>query len=142
MATGLKLTYNHQCVESRHSEKLYGDWYEKWKLHGVTSAPLTNTDVDCVSFEDVQLGDIVFIVTVVYTTGDSFGVSENGQKDSVYFTKDLDLAYIIKNQIEKSLSGSDIEITLNDGQKLKIYAYWNGYFEKLEEVRVDTIRVS
>ncbi len=74
------------------------------------------------TIEDVELGDIVYVVLAVYGTGDSFG-SDGGQHEVFLVTKDQEEAELKKLTLENT---TDYSVP------------WNGYFEWLQEIKISS----
>jgi hypothetical protein len=101
---------------------------------------------------DVKPGDWVFMVTVTYTTGNSFG-TQSGSKTLAAVLLDADKAFQLADAIkahENKINSSEWKRTPHtweekayiefDGQKISA-GDWTGYFESIDYVNVDRVAV-
>ncbi len=72
------------------------------------------------TIEDVSVGDFVWVVLAVYSTGDSFG-KDGGQCEIFLVTKNREEAYAKKEFLEQV---EDYSVP------------WFGYFESLQEIKI------
>lgn len=90
----------------------------------VNGARITTEDnFDCLHHEDAAVGQTVYLVLAVYTTGDSFH-SCGGQYELCSVWKDATNAYDDLCRLEKSTDSS---------------LPWVGYFEHLDSLQVITL---
>lgn len=85
---------------------------------------------------DFQLGEEAFVFSVIYSDGDTFGHSVgNGEVVWVFKTKEqADKAETLFWENRKAYS---IEFENEDGEKITLSNPGSGYFETLDEVRID-----
>lgn len=88
--------------------------------------PYENADTE----EVIEPGDVLFVVKVTYSTGDTFGRND-GCVDIPFVSKDASLAMEVKEQIQNK--------TYDNPQG---YNPWDGYFEYLQDVEVQTFLVN
>lgn len=90
-----------------------------------------------------------YLLYVEYGTGDSFG-SDGGQLELIDVYEDLGVATEQLNKIEldykiyqKNTYKADynVTLTLGNGKEVKLSCPWKGYFESLEYVQIQTIRL-
>lgn len=108
--------------EDSWSRDSYGGDY--WTT-GVTLTPGAHDSYE--TNEEIAVGDTVYVVSVTYGDGDTFG-SDGGYGQIVYVGKDKELA----EKIEKwcgSASYGDKAPHNND-----FYPYWLGYFNWVQHV--------
>lgn len=138
-------TFHHtNCIHSSREPGDYGSWEESYsttieqKVQKVTKYPDVNSSFD------FNPGDIAYLITVIYSTGDSFGNSERGSVEDVWLFKNPAIAMDFKNHIlsvEKKRSWNTNNKHTdyhyhNDEEGFHFtpqYVHWNGYFEKFEE---------
>lgn len=86
--------------------------------------------------DDVNIGDTVYAVIAVYSTGDTFGNSSGSELELVSIHKSEELAKknVTKLQSENKDERYSMEIELDNGEVLKRYCPWDGYFESLDYV--------
>lgn len=141
-----KVEIERDCYESYHSGEQFGDWSESFsnEFKGIT---LDNSIEypDVVSSLKFKTGDIVYVVWVEYSYGDSFGHADCAGTEVVAVFKDATAAYELKNAIERQDTSSQdwdtkyqLELTTSDGQHFKFSTIsWHDYFGGLDEVHVE-----
>ena len=75
----------------------------------------------------------VYILYVIYSTGDSFGHDENNCFEPIWVFKDRDLMLKAKEIIEQN-DTNPIDLDVGKDRPLSLSASWQGYFERLEDV--------
>lgn len=94
---------------------------------------------------DIDRDKTYYLVSVIYSTGDSFNHHE-GVIDYIEMYENEEMAIATRDMIENSYKSKDkeekysVEILNNSGTPYKISASWVGYFERLEEVRIDCVK--
>lgn len=87
-----------------------------------------------------------YLVSVIYSTGDSFNHNK-GEIDYIEMYEEEEMAIATKKAIEVAYKSKDkedrygVDILNNSGVSYRISASWVGYFESLEEVRIDRIQL-
>jgi hypothetical protein len=93
---------------------------------------------------DVDFGDTIYVVTVVYGTGDTFG-SDGGSCEVLEVFTDaseaLEFANLAENPPEPTGKKTFMYDFYFDYKGKKYHRSWAGYFEWLQEMRVDELRV-
>ena len=124
---------------SEYSEERYGSW-SRDDHYSITCASATKK-LFSTEFElDVSVGDVVFVVYVVYSSGDSFGTS-TGNGDIVCVYKDAEKAVECMRTVEKCQNSYSITLLNNDDEP---FTYGNpaaGYFESLTSCEIQTLVV-
>jgi hypothetical protein len=112
-----------------------------WNFSGIELVNEDGYKVEEVSF-DVQPGDIVHALIAIYSTGDSFGVSEDGRYEVLGIFKSADLAFKNLKGIN-AREGKDfkLKIKMEGGKTFERYCPWDGYFESLSRLEVETFMV-
>jgi hypothetical protein len=114
------------------------DTYTFWNFRGLTRKA---GYWDTFEIPKAWEGKEVFVVWVVYSTGDSFSHSENGSSEGIGIYSTLEEAQGVKEMIEaddKAKShacGYSFSLVLPSGQKLS--TPWKGYFESLTTVEIN-----
>lgn len=102
---------------------------------------------DIASALDIPVGTPCFVVWVEYSTGDSFGHGYRDQHSVIAVFTDKQSAEMLEKEILKNAKdyrtvGSpkaySFKLTTPDGQELEVHESWNGYFESLDEVHVES----
>ena len=101
--------------------------------------------------DDIHIGDIIHMVWVQYSTGDSFGRDEGAYHEIIGLYKTAELADKARKAIEDDRNkpyefgdgGNRCEVPTFDGSGTRPVATfsWKGYFESLDRVEVDVLRV-
>lgn len=145
-------------IEKKYSKKEWGPWKEVYDVE-LESNVVKKIDKlpDEYSFEvvselDLPSGSEAWIVWVVWSSGDSFGWAENRHAEVLaifdhewYAERFAD--YVRNGDYESNnsfLGGTDKPFTFQseDGQEFKYdYIPWDGYFESLEAVHVDKVKI-
>jgi len=93
----------------------------------------------------VEIGDEVHVVYAVYSTGDSFGHDDGAYLEVLSFHKDLEVAKRNEASVNHGHRNNDeryvMTIEFDSGAKVERYCPWDGYFESLDYVRVESFRV-
>lgn len=94
-----------------------------------------------------KLDDRVHIVTVVYSTGDSFG-STSGCTEHVFAFTDAEKAFKLQDLLKKDYKDKP-EYNFGKGGNsfdfygVKINAYtWKGYFERVQRVEITSLHLT
>lgn len=146
--TDLFVQYSSICIHSYRSPEQYGDWSASYDFR-VTGVSLTSSDtymeekLGCLV--DVAPGDPVFVLSMTYSSGDSFGNSD-GNGEILWVFKDSKLALQAKQlwqkENEKDNPEYSIEFEVDGGKKVKLSNPAAGYFENLGHVSIDTFLVN
>ena len=91
-----------------------------------------------------------FLLSVIYSTGDSFG-RDDGRIEYIELYSDESLAKQNADEIEKHYTNHkdsyhnrnkvELMITNQAGKKYAYYCSWIGYFDFLQEARVDAVTI-
>ena len=130
--------YSHNLGGERSDDEWSRDSYlYNWIFSHLVSG---DGEHSC-AVKDLDKNKLLYVVYVVYSTGDSFGYDENARLELIHITHDPDLAYKIKEFIEndnKNQEDYDIYKTKANIDGVEFYTYpWKGYFENLSYVRVE-----
>lgn len=83
----------------------------------------------------VKVGDEVFVVVAVYSTGDSFGHDAGANVEVLGIYKSCGKAKKAKLAADEC-KDSNLVVKTESGKNLELYCPWNGYFESLDYVEV------
>lgn len=136
--TDLYVKYELNTLESYHSGEQYGDWSATYdfKVKGVSlTEPESYGQYDKYSLPDVKMGDMVYVLSMTYSSGDSFG-SSYGNGEVLWVFKDPALAMRAKQTYDKvnredNSHEFSIDIETDDGTKFKMSNPAAGYFENM-----------
>lgn len=139
------------CSHSYYSKKQWGEWESAYTNRFGSIRRLDdhqdNVLPDVTSQLDLKRGDPVYVVWAEWSTGDSFGHSENSESEAFAVFADSYSAeqfskYLQEYTVdEKERWGEPWTVYYEapDGQKIhhsKILP-WDGFFESLTEVHID-----
>lgn len=154
--TKIYYTFDSTSYVTRHS-----DPDERWDADDTSTtwrAPdkISLSKPDTWNFEtddlpwEVKAGDTIFMVWLQYSTGNSFGRNDGEYHEVVGWYQNVDDAIKCQTAIENEdpnyrfeEGGNTIQVPTFDGQATrKLYTgSWKGYFESLDDVQVETVRV-
>jgi hypothetical protein len=98
---GFNVHIDSRLVENKQPTESYGEWYSKYNNIFKSIYP-TETAPDVVTSLDINVEDIVYVIWLERSTGDSFGWGENTEVDVVGVFTDLIIAKQFKNFIEST----------------------------------------
>jgi hypothetical protein len=152
---GYKVDIESYCEHSEYSDEQYGPWSESYSNHLKGIVTKTTEYPDVASIHDVKPGTSVLIVWAEWSTGDSFGHATNRSTEVLGLFLDMAsakaLADGIKNgsksayhsfRTQNKPASDGYDIKTPDGQRFTSgFASWNGYFESLTDVHIDSATV-
>jgi hypothetical protein len=137
-----------RTVRDYSEEGPYGSWstdfqYEglEVKLVGQGQIGWSSSIIET-SFE-AKVGQVVFAVIVVYSSGDSFG-SSSGNTDVAGVYNTAETAYKVRSLImyDNENNQRDFDYLKIEGEPDIYPGTWKGYFESLDSVRIETVLIS
>lgn len=116
--------------------------------HGDTDTDRTLIDAEIVTQEDVYdviadynvcSGDDIYLVSATWSTGNSFGWDHKDCWEAFMVCRTAEHAELVANQIEET----DYEVTVatENGNSYEVRIPWKGYFEYLDFVSVNRLKV-
>ena len=137
----MKLHVEHYgyCEDSYHDGEKYGSWSES-NSHSIKGVCLEvfgsayNYETFGVDYE-VERGDVVFVVTMVYSTGDSFGHA-TGKHEVMWVFKDPKLAHENAKTFKESGDDYTVNIKTESGKTVQLGNPAFSYFDSIENVEV------
>ena len=135
--------YTSQCVFSEREDAPYGAWSER--LESYINAVYVIDD----SYKHSYRGEVflvpdgtekVYVVSMEYSTGDSFGRSE-GELAIIHCTANEDAAHRLAKKITKNSNEFTINFEDDFGREIQIGNPGAGYFESIDCVSVDAFDV-
>ena len=144
---GYQVDISTYCDTQRASEP-YGKWSEDCvnTFRGVKVCPKNGYPSITTTLE-IQPDTPCHVVWLEYSSGDSFGRGRCNHTEILGVFTDLAAAKELANALRNHNVDDDngfgpskwtLELKTNDGQEHKIHCGWLGYFEKLEEVHINT----
>lgn len=141
---GYKLDIEHICTENKESDEPYGDWYRDYS-NDFKEIRKESTYPEISSSLDILPGTIVYVVWAEWSTGDSFGHSENSESEGMGVFLDTKSAIEFKEFLESNSSSNynfkedTKNFVSSDGQEFKFRNFpWSGYFESLSAIHLET----
>lgn len=152
MKYGYSVNINQSLESEQLAEEEYGSWEDCYsnqfeKISKAKEIP------DVVSDFDIQKGEKCWVVWVEYSSGDSFGMSENCSTEVCGVFRDKKCAQELERAIKEQnrvYSQGEFEFgeswedqnkfyfKTSDGQEFQYgFCPWYGYFEVLENVYVE-----
>lgn len=138
--TYLVLDEKHYCTDSHHSNERYGSW---WADHDFT-APTEAYSIPKSSYRafgyvgpELTPGDVLYVLYVLYSSGDSFGNSNRGNYEVLCINKDPSKAAQNLNVVRKVKNPESVQLQLDNGETQSLYCGgWTGYFESVDELEL------
>lgn len=131
--------YDERCTHSEREPVQYGSWEEQYSS-SITNVRRVSDDEDRPYRSDVFVvpegTEQVYVIYMIYSTGDSFGRSE-GNMDIIHVTANEDAAHALADKITKNPDEYSIEFVDDFGRPIKISNRGAGYFERIDYVAVD-----
>ncbi len=93
-------------------------------------------DITVDDFEPIH-GEDYYLLSVEYSTGDSFGHDESERVEDVALYQTRAEAEVVAELIRKGPEKNSFQVKLPNGGS--IYAPWVGYFERLEEIHITRV---
>lgn len=143
MTNPIYVKTNERITHSEREDRKHGNWKveKQSEVLDVVLDRYLNAHSGVEMFEcDAQVGDTVYVVSVTYTTGDSFGNSKGNLAVAGVYNNTKD-AIAVRTKIEEQPRKSGLNVTLSDGTVQKIYGPWMGYFERVEVVDIESFIV-
>jgi hypothetical protein len=136
--------YDERCTHSEREPKQYGSWSEQYSS-SITNVRRISDDEDRPYRSDVfavpEGTDKVYVVYMIYSTGDSFGRRE-GNIDVIHCTAREDAAHALADKITKNADEYSIEFVDDFDRPIKISNRGAGYFESIDYVSVECYTIS
>jgi hypothetical protein len=136
---GYSAHFTRFCTHSEREPEAYGSWSEEYDVD-FDGIEKTKEYPDIVSVHNLKRGDMCYVVWALWSTGDSFGCSRNGEYEALALFIDNAAAEDFRNQLIKSDNGSyeySTVIKCLDGQELTVNKGWTGYFESLSDINIE-----
>lgn len=128
-----------------------GDWDFSWGEENNFNVIAVNTssqsrkpysiNEECVNvnFEASQ-GEKVYVVAMIYSTGDTFG-SSSGNGEVIWVFKDFEYAKRAAESLKEKEKEYSIDFVDETGMHITLSNPGAGYFERIEQIRVESFIV-
>lgn len=134
----LFVQYKQTVISSVIPDEPYGPWSTEldFKPTKVTIDRPTGYEYEAFELDfDVNRGDKVYVLTIIYSSGDSFG-SSTGNGEILWVFKDATKAKEVAKLYDNSESYT-IDILTEKGTKIQLSNPAYGYFENVSSMEVD-----
>jgi len=143
----LYVSVSEVCTYSEREPEDYGSWEERYDFSVVAvhrSKPETLRGWwDGEAFEvpfEVAAGDTVYVLSMSYNTGDSFGRA-SGCGEVLWVFKDEQLAHEACRIWEESENNHSVKFKVESGDTVTLNNPGAGYFETINCVNVESFQV-
>lgn len=133
-----------KTLSSKSAKKRHGDWSAEYQF-GVDGVTL-NKDAYFSPYQfevpyEVNVADVIFVLSMTYSSGDSFGTSR-GHGTVLAIFKDKDLAAEAARLIRSDEDAEYFHFKMEDGTTKEVRNPAYGYFEHITTVSVQGFIVS
>lgn len=136
--------YEERCTHNEREPEQYGSWSEQYSS-SITGVRVVGDDERRSYHSEVftvpEGTDKVYVVYMIYSTGDSFGRSE-GNIDIIHCTASEDAAHALADKITKNADEYSIEFVDDFDRPIKISNRGAGYFESIDYISVECYSIS
>jgi hypothetical protein len=137
-----KLRVIHESYTYKTREPNSDDDWDRGDTHTdhTVNGLVIGEDSNCLSLADVAVGDKIWLVYAIYSTGDSFGHDSNEQIEFFTVHRNEEVARYNARVLEGFDSNADYNrrnkffLSLDDGTQFQTVPPWCGYFESLSAV--------
>lgn len=138
MAKQVRVEYNECCVYSEREDVEYGSWEERYEssieaVHVISEDDRASRSSDIFAVPDDA--NEVYVVYMIYDTGDSFGRSD-GHIDVIHCTANEESAHELAKKITENSEEFTIKYVDDFGREISIRNNAAGYFEHIQYVEV------
>lgn len=136
--TELFLGYKQIQLSNYHSGEEYGDWSTEYEYNitGVYLSKPEHRDFDELGVTSkVEVGDTIYIVYMIFSSGDTFGTA-SGMGETIWAFTNLSAAIKCCQEINKNDSEYTIEFLDDEGQTIKFSNPAAGYFENMHSCEI------
>lgn len=133
------VTYDEMCTHSERESGSYGSWSESYSSSVTGAYRVTDDEKTPYESETFIVPDDateVFVVYMIYSTGDSFGHSD-GNIDIIHCTSDEEAADRLAKYITDNPDEYTIKFTDDFGREISLGNRGAGYFERISYVGVE-----
>jgi hypothetical protein len=116
------------------------DTVTQWDVHGISLSDKDGEYALPVDFP-VQVGDKVYVVYAIYSSGDTFHRDVSSNFEVISFHKNYDIAMKNQEALQELHKNAQMQIEYDSGAVVKRYCPWDGYFESLDNVIVEVYTV-
>jgi hypothetical protein len=137
------VTYDELCTHNEHSGERYGDWSESYSSSVTGAHRIGDDEKTSYNSETFIVPDDateVFVVYMIYNTGDSFG-NADGKIDIIHCTVSEEAADRLAKYITEHPDEFTIKFTDDFGRDISLDNRGAGYFERISYVGIESFAV-
>jgi len=138
----LYVCYNSPCVLDQEPIELYGDWHFEFQFT-VTNVSIDKPEDDHESFTvdfNPIIGEKVFVLVMIFTTGDSFGCS-TGNGEIIWTFSNIETATHARTNILEMIDSQTLNFKTETGTIVKMSNPAYGYFETCTSLTIQEFTV-
>jgi hypothetical protein len=141
---GYKVTIEGTCTVDEWDGEQYGSWHKESDQSIKDLVEKVEEYPDVISTLDIPSGGNALVVWVVWSSGDSFGNHSGGYAEAVGIFTDINAARELQKHIDSIdwQKTHELNFKTSDGQHFDIgFCGWAGYFEHVDSVNLDVVKV-
>ena len=146
--TEVFVQYSEVCTHSEREDVEWGSWSEDWdfSVRSVSTSSRDRYNEEKFTLDiDVKAGDHVFVLYMVYSTGDTFGRA-SGKGEVLWVFKDADTARealrLWKEENDKRDPEYSVKFEDDTGRVIQLSNPGSGYFENVSYIELETFLVN
>jgi len=139
----IRVDYEETCTHSHRENKKYGDWEERHESSVTAAYRIADDENVPYGSESFLISDdaeYVYVIYMIYDTGDSFGRSY-GKIDILHATASEANADALAKQVSENPSEYTIKFNDDFERDISIYNSGSGYFERIQYVGVESFAI-
>lgn len=132
------------CVYSHKSEEEYGSWSQEYNFNVIHVSLEDSNRYTTENFTipgEINSGDEVFVLYMIYSSGDSFG-SSSGNGEVLWVFTDKDIAEAASKIWAASNEIDSVSFKIEDGSTVTLSNQSSGYFENISNVEISSFIVN
>ena len=138
--TGYRVEIDSICTHNHHSGEQFGEWSASY-TNTFKGVSLSEANANLRAPFTAKTGAVVYVVWAEWSSGDSFGSDTCGSKEelAIFQTHAIALEYVQWLQAFDHTDWKPHICKTSDGQEFTHgYLPWQGYFESLEGIYIET----
>lgn len=139
MSTKLKVLYREYTEGPSFFDDDAEEYHHEYTTFSVEGITIDNKHLDIETSLDIKKGEKIYLLYVVYTTGDSFSTNHGGSIEFINVYRDIEIAKENERRIKEFEETNDYHIDLktsNGEGEYRIYTPWVGYFESIDYIEI------
>lgn len=140
----IAVKYDTATIRSSREGGQFGSWSSEnhFEVTGVKELIVEEYPYNTETLEvpDAKVGDLVHVVYMIYSSGDSFGHGY-GYGNIIDAFSDIDEAYRLVEEFNKQNREYQIKFKCENGEEKQYYNSGSGYFSSVTRVDISTHRI-